>query len=204
MNYPIASIFYQNNYFILHASAVEFKKKIFCFPGGTMAGKSSLAALLISAGGRLISEDVCIFKLRNNSAYILPSYSFIKLSDEVNNILELSKERAIKFSKKNTDRKGYKLEEKMFCNSEKQVNYFIAPYWNDKKEYIIETNNKHSMDLLFKNSFFKRHSDMYLKNTFKIISSIINTSKLYKFYRKKDLSLLKNSLIKIEEIINES
>ena len=67
---------------------------------------------------------------------------------------------------------------------------------------ILLKNNKHSMDLLFKNSFFKIHSDMYLKNTFKIISSIINTSKLYKFYRKKDLSLLKNSLIKIEEIIN--
>ena len=111
LNYPFAILFSQRNNYVIHASSVLFKNKVFCFCGKSQAGKSSLASYLIKLGGSLISEDTCVFDYRDNKLLLLPSYNFIKISDEVNEYQNKTFKDPIKFFKKSTDRKGYLLRQ---------------------------------------------------------------------------------------------
>ena len=80
LNFPMACIFAQQKLFPIHASAVRYKEKTFLFPGVTKLGKSSLAAILIKNGGKLITEDIALFKVSESQCSIIPSYPLIKLN----------------------------------------------------------------------------------------------------------------------------
>ena len=141
LNYPFAILFSQRNNYVIHASSVLFKNKVFCFCGKSQAGKSSLASYLIKLGGSLISEDTCVFDYRDNKLLLLPSYNFIKISDEINEYQNKTFKDPIKFFKKSTDRKGYLLDNERFYKKPIAVNFFIYLQWSENQSNIEQLNN---------------------------------------------------------------
>ena len=56
----------------IHGSAVKFKETRL-FPGITKQGKFAFSNL-IKLGGKLITEDIALFRLTQNKATLFPSY----------------------------------------------------------------------------------------------------------------------------------
>ena len=197
LNYPFAILFSQRNNYVIHASSVLFKNKVFCFCGKSQAGKSSLASYLLKLGGSLISEDTCVFDYRDNKLLLLPSYNFIKISDEVNEYQDNTLKDPINFFKKSTDRKGYMLDNQRFHKKPISVDFFIYLQWSENQSNIEQLNNENSLKMLLSNEFisYSRENALY---KFKAASKLIEERDHFLYSRKKKLNTL-NDFIKIFE-----
>jgi len=129
LNYPMACLLYQQGYFLLHASAVEFQKKVYLFAGPSLCGKSTIAAYLVQNGGKLITEDTAAIKLTDQGAFIYPSYPLIKLSEQANNYIGLSTSAGITFSLDKNARKGHFLSSSSFLQQPAKIDFCIFPDW---------------------------------------------------------------------------
>ena len=185
LNYPFAILFSQRKNYVIHASSVLYKNKVFCFCGKSQAGKSSLAANLISHGGSLISEDTCVFDYLDNKLLLLPSYNFIKISDEVNEHQKNIFKNPIKFLKKSTNRNGYILENKKFHKKPISVDFFIYLKWSESISDIKKLSNKNSLNTLLSNEFIS-YSKENAVSKFKAASKLINQSSHFLYLRKKN------------------
>lgn len=197
LNYPFAILFSQRNNYVIHASSVLFKNKVFCFCGKSQAGKSSLASYLIKLGGSLISEDTCVFDYRDNKLLLLPSYNFIKISDEINEYQNKTFKDPIKFFKKSTDRKGYLLDNERFYKKPIAVNFFIYLQWSENQSNIEKLNNENSLKKLLSNEFISYSKENALYK-FKAASKLTEEANHFLYTRKKKLYTLKD-FIKIFE-----
>ena len=148
LNYPLACIMLQRNMFVLHASAVEFENKTYLFAGQSLCGKSTLAACLIKNGGKLITEDTAIIRIREGKALIAPSYPMIKISTTVNEELGFSDLRGIDFDHDKNHRKGFLLPKDKFCDEERQIDFCIFPEWNAEESNIREIKFNESLTKL--------------------------------------------------------
>lgn len=64
----------------LHASCVSFEGRVIAFMGASGAGKSTMAALFLAQGGRLLSDDVSVIDVHAaGGPVILPSFPRQKL-----------------------------------------------------------------------------------------------------------------------------
>lgn len=131
LNYPMACLLYQKGYFLLHASAVVFKNKVYLFPGPSLSGKSTLVSYLVKKGGRLITEDTAAISIHDNAAYISPAYPLIKISPEANTYIGLSKSSGINFPRDINSRKGHHIDESLFETSSQKIDFCIFPEWVD-------------------------------------------------------------------------
>ena len=191
LNYPFAILFSQRNNYVIHASSVLFKNKVFCFCGKSQAGKSSLASYLIKLGGSLISEDTCVFDYRDNKLLLLPSYNFIKISDEINEYQNKTFKDPIKFFKKSTDRKGYLLDNERFYKKPIAVNFFIYLQWSENQSNIEQLNNENSLKKLLSNEFISYSKENALYK-FKAASKLTEETNHFLYTRKKKLHTLKD------------
>ena len=79
----MASLLYQRNCFLLHASAVQKNGIGYAFVGRSGYGKSTTAAALIDRGYHLVTDDVCMIQTDPDSYPILwTSYPGMKLWDD--------------------------------------------------------------------------------------------------------------------------
>lgn len=131
LNYPLASLMYQLDFFILHASAVEIFNKVYLFAGNTQQGKSTIAAYLIKKGGKLITEDSALMKLSSEGFHIYPSYPLVKISDQANTYVDFHQVTGVKFSSDRNKRRGYFVSSHSFCDSPRTVDFCIFPEWNN-------------------------------------------------------------------------
>ena len=81
INFPLALCFSQNNFLVLHASAVKYKSKVIVFCGKSHSGKSTTSALMHMNGGMLLTEDIAILDTNRNYE-LVPSEGFVKLSGD--------------------------------------------------------------------------------------------------------------------------
>lgn len=195
LNFPFAILFNQRKKYVIHASSVLFNNKVFCFCGKSQSGKSSLAALLIKLGGSLLSEDTCVFDYLDNRLLLLPSYNFIKISDEVNHYQNINFEDPIKFIKKSTDRKGYILDSHKFHKEPIAVDYFIYLQWSETHSTIEKLVNETALKMLLTNEFISYAKENALLK-FKAASVLIEEANHFLFSRKKELNTL-DDFIKI-------
>jgi hypothetical protein len=198
LNYPFAILFNQRKKYVIHASSVIYKGKVFCFCGKSLAGKSSIAAYLINAGGFLLSEDICVFDYFNNELSILPSYNFLKLSDELSEYTNINSADPIKFLKKLTDRKGYILDQNRFSSEPMAVNYFIYPQWSAAASNLEQLNNEDSLIKLLSHEFISYSKESALQR-FQTASILVTEADHYLYSREKKLNTLDHFL----EIINK-
>lgn len=189
LNFPFAILFSQRKNYVIHASSVLFDNKVFCFCGKSQSGKSSLASLLIKSGGSLISEDTCVFDYKDNSLVLLPSYNFIKISDEVNNYQNTVFTDPIHFFKKLTDRKGYVLNSKSFYSEPIAVNYFIYLQWSESQPNIELLNNKRALKMILMNEFISYNKDS-ASMRFKVATELTGRASHFLYSRKKELNSL--------------
>ena len=131
LNYPVASLMYQLDFFILHACAVEIFNKVYLFAGNTQQGKSTIAAYLIKKGGKLITEDSALMKLSPEGFHIYPSYPLVKISDQANTYIDFHQVRGIKFSSDQNKRRGYFVDSHSFCASPRTVDFCVFPEWDN-------------------------------------------------------------------------
>ena len=136
LNYPMACIFFQKDFFTLHASAVYFKKKAIIFPGGSLTGKSTLAAYFLNRGAKLITEDTAVIRLQKGKAKIQPSYPFIKLSKNANQQVSFSKSRGVILPKDKNDRSGYILGKTHFQSTSVTLDYCVFLNWRDQGKIL--------------------------------------------------------------------
>ena len=129
LNYPMSCLLYQQGYFLLHGSAVEFQNKGYLFPGSSLCGKSTIAAYLVKNGGKLITEDTAAIKLTDQGAYISPSYPLIKLSEQANNYIRLSSSAGVTFPLDKNARKGYFVDSSSFFQGLAKIDFCIFPEW---------------------------------------------------------------------------
>lgn len=191
LNFPFAILFNQRKKYVIHASSVSFNNKVFCFCGTSQSGKSSLASFLIKLGGSLLSEDTCVFDYRDNKLSLLPSYNFIKISDEVNHYQNINFKEPIKFVKKSTDRKGYILDSQNFHKEPTPVNYFIYLQWSEAQPNIEQLNNETSLKMLLANEFITYTKESALFK-FKAASELIRDADHFLYSRKKELNTLED------------
>lgn len=198
LNCPFAILFSQRKKYVIHASSVIYEDKVFCFCGKSLAGKSSIAAYLINAGGSLLSEDICVFDNFNNQLMLLPSYNFLKLSDELSNYTNVRSENPIKFFKKLTDRKGHLLDSKRFSSEPRAVDHFFYLQWSEGPSNLKKLNNEDSFKNLFSNEFTEYSQESAL-HRFKAASTLVSEADHYLYSREKKLHTLDSFL----EIINQ-
>ncbi len=189
LNYPFAVLFNQRKRFVIHASCIHFNEKVFCFCGETQSGKSSLSSYLIKIGGSLISEDTCVFVDKDKDMCVLPSYNFLKISDEVNTYKKTPFRDPINFEKKMKGRRGYILEDNKFHKKLTKVNYFIYLKWSEDPPNLIQLNNEISLKMLLSNEFvaFSEHNASF---KFKIATHLVNQAKHLIYSRTKELKSL--------------
>lgn len=199
-NFPFACIFAQNGLLPIHASAVRFRHKTILFPGITKKGKSTLAATLIKLGGKLITEDIALFRLTNNKAKILPSYPLIKLSDEANLELSFSEEKPFKIHKTDRERSLYKIAQEDFYNKEAQIDIIIFPEWSDEEE-LKEISHKQCLMKIISNNFFSSEIPNLQRNSLKNNIAIIENAKCFEYKRERGLKKLINFQKEIQEIL---
>jgi len=195
LNYPFAILFNQRKRFVIHASCVLFNGKVFCFCGQTQSGKSSLAAFLIKKGGMLISEDTCVFDNKDKDLCAVPSYNFLKISDEVNIYKNNSLRKPMIFKKKSIDRKGYILQESQFYKKPIKVDYFIYLDWSETSLKFKKLDNGASFKKLLSNELvsFSKENAIF---QFKAASKLVSQAKHFSYCRTKELKSL-DSFIEI-------
>jgi len=198
-NFPFACIFAQKGFLPIHASAVRFREKTILFPGITKQGKSSLAATLIKLGGKLITEDIALFRLTQNKETLLPSYPLIKLSKEVNEEISFSSREPFKLTKSDLERDLYKLDRKDFYNQESKIDVVIFPEWSEVEELKSITHKQAVMKLISSN-FFTSELPSLEVNSLKNNITAIQNAKCFEFKRKKQLRNIKNFQKQIEGI----
>ena len=198
-NFPFACIFAQNGFLPIHCSAVRFRDKTILFPGITKKGKSSLAATLIKLGGKLITEDIALFRLTQNTAHLIPSYPLIKLSKEVNKEISFTTKDPFKLTKSDLERNLFKLDRKDFYDEESKIDIVIFPEWSETEELNSITHKQAVMKLISSNFFTTEVPFLemdYLKNNL----AVIQNAECYEFKRKKELRNIKNFQKQIEEL----
>ncbi len=198
-NFPFACIFAQRGLLPIHGSAVRFREKTILFPGITKQGKSSLAAVLIKLGGKLITEDIALFRLTQVTAHLIPSYPLIKLSKEVNKEISFTTKDPFKLTKSDLERDLFKLDRKDFYDEESKIDIVIFPEWSEVEELNSITHKQAVMKLISSNFFASELSSLKI-NSLKNNLAVIQNAECYEFKRKKELRNIKNFQKKIEEL----
>ncbi len=191
LNYPFAILFNQRNKYVIHASSIFYKDKVFCFCGKSQSGKSSLVSYFLKKGGLLISEDTCVFEYNKNELFLLPSYNFLKISDDINDYIDLPLSNPIEFKKKSTNRKGYILNDHKFVSKSEVVDYFIYLDWSDKSSKLKKLTDEASLKQLLSNAFIG-YSRENASSIFKAASQLVNQADHYLYKREKKFKTLED------------
>ena len=201
LNYPMACILYQQGFFLLHASSVQFRNKVYLFVGSTLSGKSTIAAYLTKNGGSLISEDTAVIQLTNKEALIYPSYPLIKISEEANKFINLNDTQGIIFPSDRNSRRGYLLSKREFIQSSLKIDTCIFPKWSEKENLILKSSFSSSLKELLNASL-----SIYPLDTEKEKKLFIETTKFLRrvkakiYIRKKSFSSLSFLKEKLDDI----
>ena len=199
LNYPLASIFFQNNCLCIHGSALFYRGKTILILGTSGSGKSSLAASLINVGAKLLSEDTLIFDpKKDHNLYC--SYPIIKLSDEIINYLKFEYIKKIKLKRNRLSRNAYIIDYKNMIKKTKRVDLVIYPSWSNNFTYS-KLNTKDSVMSFIESGFFNFQETK--TDLLKSINKIIGNSASYKVRILKELKSINKFINLIDLIIDE-
>ena len=181
LNFPLALIFYQRGFSIIHASSVEYKGKVILFCGQSHSGKSTISNLISNNGGSLISDDISVLKKNGKRYQILPSHQLQKLSSE---FVEKIKPFNINNKKILTSRDRLIYTNNSFNDSEKNID--ICFFINRGDNHAINMiSNKELINNLLKFSYITEDKLDYLN-----ILDIADNIQFFKLTLKEDIENL--------------
>jgi len=203
LNYPISCILRQKGFSAIHSSAIRFKNKTILFAGSSGSAKSSLAALFLSNGAKLITEDISCFDHLDGNAFIFSSYPWIKLSKDLNESLKLFKDKGTSFPRESLKRRGY-IAKDLFTDNITKIDFIFFPKWS-KKLSIKELNQKKSLKYLLGSSFgFFDSATEINKSDFSNYLNLIKNTKMFKLDHIKCFDELDSTFQKVKEIIDQN
>ncbi len=74
-----ATLLYQRNYFVLHASVVRIGNSCVAILGHVGAGKSSTAAAMYARGHAVVSDDNAAIRFASDQPMITPAFPYVKM-----------------------------------------------------------------------------------------------------------------------------
>ncbi len=131
---PLGYLLQNNDFQVLHGSAVTENNLGYAFIGKSGIGKSSIALSLINKGFKLLTEDLCIIK----DMHMYNFSNWIKSNE--NNLVETLKPiERINLKKDSRQRSLYKLESKYINNKKTKLKaiYFLDSSKKKKHQKII-------------------------------------------------------------------
>ncbi|MBF0410876.1 MAG: hypothetical protein HQM10_26260 [Candidatus Riflebacteria bacterium] len=79
----MAALLHQQNFLVLHASAIEVNGKSYIFAGSSGVGKSTLAAGFHKRGYSIIADDICAVNIKDGQPMVVPGLARLKLWSDV-------------------------------------------------------------------------------------------------------------------------
>lgn len=180
----------------LHGNAVGLNNEAFIIAGAAGTGKSTLAAILISKGFELISDDIAVISYKNDMPFILPGVAQLKLWRDSLTKLDIHTE-GLKRVRKELEKFFY-LPETKFSNNEiflKKI--YILNSRNDDEISIYPISGSEKFKVLRNNTYRRSYvesMDME-KRYFELISRLASKTEISRLYRGK-------RGFKIEELAN--
>ena len=152
---PLGYLLQNNNFQVLHGSAVTKNNLGYSFIGRSGIGKSSIALSLLNKGFKLLTEDLCILK----DVHMHNFSNWVK-SGETNLIDALKPIETINLKQDSRQRSIYKLENRYIDNKKTQLKaiYFLDL---DKKRKIKKVSPSDSFKYLFTYAYRKGDADAF-------------------------------------------
>ena len=152
---PLGYLLQNNDFQVLHGSAVTKNKLGYSFIGKSGIGKSSIALSLLNKGFKLLTEDLCVVK----DMHIYNFSNWIKSSE--NNLIDALKPiERIHLKKDSRKRSLYKLEKNHINNKKTKLKavYFLD---SSKKRKIKKVSPSDSFKYLFTYAYRKGDADAF-------------------------------------------
>lgn len=152
---PLGYLLQNNNFQVLHGSAVTKNNSGYSFIGKSGIGKSSIALSLMNRGFKLLTEDLCIFK-------DMHMYNFSNwIKSDANNLVEALKPiERINLKQDSRQRSLYKLENRYIDNKKTQLKAIYFLDFN-KKRNIKKVSPSDSFKYLFTYAYRKGDADAF-------------------------------------------
>ena len=169
-----SAILHQRNNLLIHASGIVFNEKLHLFLGPSGMGKSTIVAYLEKKGLEVFSDDVIIFRLKDNELTNCQSYPQIKLWEDSFEKLGLTKSKAKK-TRPELPKYGIKINKYSQKSSYPIGNlFFLNNNSIQNKVQICNLNSLEAFQLVYQNIFrIQQVSNTLDQNyVFKIISEI--------------------------------
>ena len=189
---PLGFLLQNNDFQVLHGSAVTESDLGFSFIGKSGIGKSSIALSLINKGFKLLTEDLCVVK----DMHIHNFSDWVK-SDETNLVETLKPIERIYLKKDSRQRSLYKLENSFISNKKTKLKaiYFLD---SNKKRNIIKVSPSDAFKYLFTYAYRKSDADAV---SLKKLTKISEQADCFIYYRDVEKPIEDNSRFIFDHIM---
>lgn len=196
---PFAYLFYQRGKLVLHGSAIEINGRAFLFIGISTSGKSFFASNLLD-NSKLITEDICVIDMIDDSFYVRPSIPIIKLDNP--SIITSKNIKSVHKLIDKRNRKAVLLENSKFSSNPVKIEACFVLSFSDKFS-IKKTGFDKSFASMLLSSFKSNpalSSKIHDSNIHHNIGDFLNTIPLYNI--KRDINF--NDFNVISKFINKT
>ncbi len=189
---PLGYLLQNNDFQVLHGSAVTENDLGFSFIGKSGIGKSSIALSLVNKGFKLLTEDLCVVK----DMHIHNFSDWVK-SDETNLVETLKPIERIYLKKDSRQRSLYKLENRYISNKKTKLKaiYFLD---SNKKRNIIKVSPSDAFKYLFTYAYRKSDADAV---SLKKLTKISEQADCFIYYRDVEKPIEDNSRFIFDHIM---
>ncbi|MAV80489.1 MAG: hypothetical protein CMD12_00680 [Flavobacteriales bacterium] len=189
---PLGYLLQNNDFQVLHGSAVTKNDLGFSFIGKSGIGKSSIAISLINKGFKLLTEDLCVVK----DMHIHNFSDWVK-SDEINLVETLKPIERIYLKKDSRQRSLYKLENRYINNKKTKLKaiYFLD---SNKKRNILKVSPSDAFKYLFTYAYRKSDAD---EDSLKKLTKISEQADCFTYYRDVEKPIEDNSRFIFDHIM---
>ena len=189
---PLGYLLQNNDFQVLHGSAVTENDLGFSFIGKSGIGKSSIALSLVNKGFKLLTEDLCVVK----DMHIHNFSDWVK-SDETNLVETLKPIERIYLKKDSRQRSLYKLENSFISNKKTKLKaiYFLD---SNKKRNIKKVSSSDAFKYLFTYAYRKSDADAV---SLKKLTKISEQADCFIYYRDVEKPIEDNSRFIFDHIM---
>ena len=176
----------------LHISAISFEGRAIAFQGNSGAGKSTLAAMLMKRGFPVLTEDLGIVEMKDDTAVMRPGVPCFRLWKQTfRHIDETPQKHNLAWAHRG---KYYRdIEAENFCSEQQPIYamYFLREPEDGKEISIKAISGFKAASAILHSNFFgvPQNSDSESKTIFNDVMVLANQIKCFELIRPKDYAM---------------